>query len=134
MNMSSCASRYVLFVTTTIVALASVPVTVRGQSFADFVPVTDEMLQEPDPADWPMWRRTLDSWGYSPLDQVDRQNVGNLRLVWSRALGAGSQEGTPLVYGGVMYMPNPEDVIQAIDAVTGDLIWEYRSPLPENAT
>ena len=132
MNMSSCASRYVLFVTTTIVALASVPVTVRGQSFADFVPVTDEMLQEPDPADWPMWRRTLDSWGYSPLDQVDRQNVGNLRLVWSRALGAGSQEGTPLVYGGVMYMPNPEDVIQAIDAVTGDLIWEHRRQLPDD--
>jgi len=132
MNMNSCASRYVLFVTTTIVALTSVSVTVRGQSFADFVPVTDEMLQEPDPADWPMWRRTLDSWGYSPLDQVDRQNVGNLRLVWSRALGAGIQSGTPLVYGGVMYMPNPEDVIQAIDAVTGDLIWEHRRQLPDD--
>ena len=132
MNMSSCASRYVLFVTTTIVALTSVSVTVRGQSFADFVPVTDEMLQEPDPADWPMWRRTLDSWGYSPLDQVDRQNVGNLRMVWSRALGAGIQSGTPLVYGGVMYMPNPEDVIQAIDAVTGDLIWEHRRQLPDD--
>ena len=132
MNMSSCASRYVLFVTTTIVALTSVSVTVRGQSFADFVPVTDEMLQEPDPADWPMWRRTLDSWGYSPLDQVDRQNVGNLRLVWSRALGSGIQSGTPLVYGGVMYMPNPEDVIQAIDAVTGDLIWEHRRQLPDD--
>ncbi len=34
----------------------------------DFVPVTDAMLQDPAPEDWLMWRRTLDSWGYSPLD------------------------------------------------------------------
>src|SRR5690606_14605705 len=38
-------------------------------------PVTDEMLRDPDPADWLMWRRTLDGWGYSPLDQIDRENV-----------------------------------------------------------
>ncbi len=42
---------------------------------SDFIPVTDSMLQNPDPADWLMWRRTLDGWGYSPLDQVDRENV-----------------------------------------------------------
>ena len=46
-----------------------------AQSGGDFVPVTDAMLQDPDPADWLMWRRTLDSWGYSPRDQIDRQNV-----------------------------------------------------------
>ena len=39
---------------------------------------------------------------------------------------AGEQEAAALAYGGVLYMPNPRDVIQAIDAVTGDLIWEYR--------
>ena len=106
----------------------------RAQSSSDFVPVTDAMLQNPDPADWLMWRRTLDSWGYSPLDQIDRDNVGDLRLVWSRALNApGRQQGTPLVYDGVMYMPNPNNVIQAINAVTGDLIWEYRRPLPADA-
>ena len=48
-----------------------------------------------------------------------RENVGDLRMVWSRALHPGTQEGTPLAYGGVLYMPNPRDVIQAIDAVTG---------------
>ena len=61
--------------------------------------------------------------GYSPLDQIDRGNVGDIRMVWTRALGPGLQQGTPLVYDGVMYMPNPRDVIQALDAVTGDLIW-----------
>ena len=97
-----------------------------------FTPVTDAMLQDPAPGDWLMWRRTLDGWGYSPLDQIDRGNVGELRMVWSRALTAGNQQGTPLVYDGVLYMPNPRDVIQAIDAVTGDLLWEYRRPRPDD--
>ena len=97
-----------------------------------FTPVTDAVLQNPAPADWLMWRRTLDGWGYSPLDQIDRENVDALRMVWSRALGPGLQQGTPLVYNGMMYMPNPRDVIQAIDAVTGDLKWEYRRDLPDD--
>ena len=103
-----------------------------AQPSGDFVPVTDAMLQDPDPADWPMWRRTLDSWGYSPLEQIDRDNVDALRMVWSRALAPGLQQGTPLVYDGIMYMPNPRDVIQAIDAGTGDLVWEYRRSLPDD--
>ena len=99
---------------------------------ADFAPVTDAMLSDPAPGDWLMWRRTLDGWGYSPLDQIDRGNVGDLRMVWSRSLTAGSQQGTPLAYGGTLYMPNPNDVLQAIDAVTGDLRWEYRRPIPDD--
>ena len=100
------------------------------QADGDFVPVTDAMLEDPDPANWMMWRRTLDSWGYSPLDQVDRDNVRELRLVWSRPLADGIQEGTPLVYEGVMFFPNPNDITQAMDAATGDLIWEYARDLP----
>jgi len=65
---------------------------------AEFTPVTDAMLADPDPADWPMWRRTLDNWGYSPLDEIDRRNV-----------------------------------TQAFDAATGDLRWEYRRRVPEDA-
>ena len=95
-------------------------------------PVTDEELQDPSPDDWLMWRRTLDGWGYSPLDRIDRQNVGALRMVWSRALTGGRQQGTPLVHDGVMYMPNPNDVIQAIDAVSGDLLWEHRREVPDD--
>jgi len=101
-----------------------------GAQSGGFVPVTDEMLENPAPADWPMWRRTQNHWGYSPLDQINRENVGRLRLVWTRPLETGVQEGTPLVYDGVLYFPHPFDVTQAIDAVTGDLIWEYRRPMP----
>ena len=97
------------------------------------VPITDAILQDPAPDDWLMWRRTLNGWGYSPLDEVDRDNVGTLRMVWSRALGTGLQQGTPLVYDDVMYMPNPSDVIQALDAATGDLAWEYRRQWPDDA-
>ena len=93
-------------------------------------PVTDAMLQDPDPADWLMWRRTLNHWGHSPLGQIDGDNVAELQLVWSRPLHSGIQEGTPLVYGGVLYFPNPSDVVQAMDAVTGELLWEYARALP----
>ncbi|MCY4029874.1 MAG: PQQ-binding-like beta-propeller repeat protein, partial [Acidobacteria bacterium] len=95
-------------------------------------PVTDAMLQDPAPEDWLMWRRTLDGWGYSPLDEIDRENVGTLRMVWSRGLGLGLQQGTPLVHDGVLYMPNPQDVVQAIDAASGDLRWEYRRDRPDD--
>ena len=95
-----------------------------------FVPVTDAMLAKPDPANWMMWRRTLDSWGYSPLNQINRTNVAQLRLAWSRGMADGNtQESTPLVYDGVMYLPNSGDYIQALDAKNGDFIWDYQRKL-----
>src|SRR3990172_12990828 len=97
-----------------------------------FVPVTDAMLQKPDPANWLMWRRTLDSWGYSPLNQINRNNVSQLRLAWTRGMAAGNtQEPTPLVYNGVMYLPHSGDYIQALDAKSGDFIWDYQRKLAE---
>src|SRR5688500_18621945 len=94
-----------------------------------FVPVEDEMLWKPDPANWLSWRRTLDSHGFSPLDQVNRNNVSKLQMVWTRPMGTGNQESTPLVYNGVMYVPNSGDYIQAFDAKTGAPIWENRRDL-----
>ena len=129
---SRFAASFVAIALVATVSLAAVAPPAAAQTADDFVPVTDAMLQDPDPADWPMWRRTLDGWGYSPLDQVTRGNVGDLRLAWSRALMAGTQEVTPLAYDGVLYMPNGSDVIQAIDAATGDLLWEYRRDLPDD--
>ncbi len=71
--------------------------------FENFTPVTDAMLQNPDPADWLMWRRTLNSWGHSPLDQINADNVDELRMVWIRGLDDGIQEGTALVHDGIMF-------------------------------
>ena len=81
---------------------------------------------------WLTWRRTANGWGYSPLDRIDRDNVHQLRMVWSRGLAPGRQEGTPLAYDGVLYVPQANDVIEAIDAVTGDLKWQHRRDLPDD--
>ena len=120
-------------VVTVIAMLSLSPAIVLAQPAApaSIVPVTDAILQNPSPDDWLMWRRTLDGWGYSPLDQINRDNVGQIRMIWTRALSGGMQQGTPIAYNGVLYMPNPRDVIQAIDAVSGDLIWEHRREVPE---
>ena len=123
----------------TMLALAAVFLadgrSIRAQGRAGrFVPVTDAILQKPSPSDWLMWRRTLDGWGYSPLNQIKRNNVAQLRMVWTRGMAPGStQESTPLVYDGVMYLPNSGDYIQALDAKTGDLIWDYQRQLAEGA-
>ena len=103
-----------------------------AQTAAPFVPVTDAMIQDPDPKDWLTWRRTLDSWGDSPLDQIDRGNVEQLRMVWVRPLDAGHQEGTPLVHNGVMYFPGPSDAITAMDAASGDVLWIHKRELPKD--
>jgi alcohol dehydrogenase (cytochrome c) len=93
--------------------------------------VSEEMLRNPPPGDWLNWRRTDDNWGYSTLAEINKQNVNQLQLAWSWAMDdTGANETAPLVHDGIMYLPNPRGVIQALDAATGDLIWEYR-PAPE---
>ena len=114
-----------------IAAVLALAATCTVAAERDLVPVTDAMLADPDPADWLMWRRTADSWGYSPLDRIDRRNVRRLELAWSIDLDAApSQEGIPLVYDGVLYFPGPMDVITAHEAATGAQLWEYRRALP----
>jgi alcohol dehydrogenase (cytochrome c) len=112
------------------VAVTFAPLAV-AQTDRPFVPVTDAMLQNPDSGDWLMWRRTLDGWGYSPIEQIDARNVESLELVWQKPMGTGIQEATPLVYDGVMYVPNNGDYIQAFDAASGAAIWEYKRVYPE---
>jgi len=118
--------------TRTIAAAALLCTGLAQASDTPFVPVTDAMIQHPDPKDWLSWRRTLDSWGYSPLKEIDKANVNQLRLVWVRPLDAGHQEGTPLVHDGVMYFPGPGDVITALDAASGDVLWQYKRDRPKD--
>jgi alcohol dehydrogenase (cytochrome c) len=95
-----------------------------------FTPITDQILQNPPPADWLSWRRTLDGHGYSPLAQINRTNVKDLKLAWVMAMHEGSNQTTPLVHDGVMYLIHPGNILQAIDAASGDLIWEYAYSFP----
>jgi glucose dehydrogenase len=92
-----------------VVASACVPALLLAQP-RTFVPVTSEMLLNPSPNDWLMYNRTYDSQRYSPLKQIDKSNVDQLRMVWTRGQGAGAQEGIPLVHNGVMYLMAPGSI------------------------
>ena len=96
-----------------------------------FVPVTQAMQIDPDPADWLHLSRTYDQHRFSPLSQINKGNVAQLRMAWSRGLPEGTQESTPIVYRGVMYVIAPGASLQALDASNGDLIWEYQRDYAE---
>lgn len=96
-----------------------------NQVVAPFSPVTDAMLNDPPAEDWLSWRRTLDGQGYSPLGQIDRSNVADLKLAWVLTMHEGSNQTTPLVYDGIMFLAHPDNRIQALDAASGELIWQY---------
>jgi alcohol dehydrogenase (cytochrome c) len=101
-------------------------ITIAGE-VKNYVPVTDAMLRNPDPGDWLVIRRDYRASNYSPLNQITRDNVKNLRLVWSWAMSeGGTNQPAPLVHNGVIYLNNPGNIIQALDGKTGDVIWENR--------
>ena len=104
--------------------------TIAPHPLATYAPVTDAVLRHPDPSDWVMMRGNYEGWGFSSLDQINKTNVKGLQLVWARAMETGINEATPVIHNGVMFLGNPNDVIQAIDAASGDLLWEYRRTLP----
>jgi alcohol dehydrogenase (cytochrome c) len=110
-------------------AIASGPrgLTVVGE-VKNYVPVTDAMLRDPDPGDWLMIRRNYQAWSHSPLTQINTTNVKQLQLVWSWAMNdsTAANEPTPIVHNGVMFLANPGNIVQALDARTGELIWENR--------
>jgi len=88
-------------------------------------PVTDAMLADPPPGEWLMWRRTYDGWGFSPLRQITRKNVGTLQVAWSWSMTSGAMEATPIVHDGVLFIQNYGDNVEALNAETGDLLWRY---------
>jgi len=95
-------------------------------------PVTDAAIVKPSPGDWLTWRRTYDDLGFSPLTQINKRNVGDLRVAWSWSLPNGPNEATPLVHDGVLFVHSFGDKVQALDAVTGDLLWQYSRELPKD--
>src|SRR6185295_743865 len=88
----------------------------------NYKPVTEEMLRNPSPDDWLSFSRTMDAQRFSPLKQINKQNVGKLGLAWARGLPPGTTEGIPIVHDGVMYLVVPGAIVQALDATNGDLI------------
>ena len=90
--------------------------------------VTDETLRNPPAEDWLMWRRTVDGWAHSPLDQINKDNVDQLSMAWAIGMGPGMQQVTPLVHNGVMYLAHVGNTVQAVDATNGDLNLGVQAP------
>ncbi len=99
--------------------------TVPGE-VKNYTNVTDAMLRNPDPGDWIMIRHDYHANNYSLLNQINTQNVKELQLQWVWAMNEGTNQVAPLVHNGTMFINNPGNIVQALDARTGNLIWENR--------
>ena len=99
----------------------------------NFKDISDKDINYPEENDWTSWRRTPLGFGYSPLEQINKDNVQKLKLSWSLTMNEGSNQGTPLISQGVMFLTHPGNMIQAINAANGKLIWEYKYPYPKDS-
>jgi alcohol dehydrogenase (cytochrome c) len=120
-------------------AEAPVPPTPRGVvvpgEVKNYMPVTDAMLRNPDPSDWLIIRHDYHATNYSTLNQINTGNVKDLELQWVWAMNEGTNQPAPVVHNGVMYLNNPGNIVQALDARKGDLIWENRiGPTPTGSS
>jgi alcohol dehydrogenase (cytochrome c) len=116
--------------TAAVMAFAA-PTLLRSQS--SWRPVTAERVQHPDDADWVSFRRTYDGKGYSPLAQINRTNVGQLRSVWSYSVPDNSRWfPTPIVVNGLMYVVEGGGRVLCFSAATGDLVWIHERAYPQD--
>ena len=111
-------------------AEAATPPTPRGLTVPGevkaYTNITDAMLRNPDPSDWIMLRHDYHASDYSPLNQINTSNVKDLQLAWVWAMNEGTNQAAPVVHNGIMFINNPGNIVQALDARTGELIWENR--------
>src|SRR5438105_15141556 len=101
----------------------------------NYSPVTAQRLENPEPSNWMLYRRTYDGQGYSPLDQINSSNVKNLTPAWTFATGqVEGHQAPPIVNNGVMFVATPGNQLLALEASTGNLLWRYKRSFPEDMT
>jgi len=118
------------------VALAAVALagySMAGSAAADGPGAIDQARLEAADSDadnWLGYGRTYDEQRFSPLEQINAANVGELSVAWALELDTNrGQEGTPIVVDGVMYTSTAWSKVVAVDAATGKLLWQFD---PEN--
>jgi alcohol dehydrogenase (cytochrome c) len=117
----------------TIAPASATPAVPTPEVLQKYSPVTTARLRQPEDGNWLLFRRTYDGWGYSPLSQITPANAGRLQLVWSFATGqVEGHQAPPIVNDGVMFVATPGNQVIAIEAATGNLLWRYRRPLPDD--
>ena len=105
----------------------------KNKVLENFNNISDKDINYPEENDWTSWRRTPLGHGYSPLKQINKENVKKLRLAWSLTMNDGSNQGTPLISQGIMILTHPGNMVQALNAENGKLIWEYRYTYPKDS-
>jgi len=110
-----------------------VPTLVSAQAATDsYSNVTDARLINPEERNWLSYRGNLEGWGFSTLDEITVDNVANLEPVWTFSTSVlGGHESPPIVNDGVMFVTTPGNLLYAIDADSGDLLWRYQHDLPQ---
>jgi alcohol dehydrogenase (cytochrome c) len=120
------ASRFIRRVMGSIVLTAVAFLIATGTAIAEApLPGTE------DPNNWPQYNRTFNGWRYSPLDQINKTNVYNLKVAWIHQgvdITHGIQE-TPIVIDGVIYSITAGNRVAALDGKTGKDIWRYQPRL-----
>ena len=92
-----------------------------------YTPVSNADLASPPDGDWLHWRGSPGSNGFSPLSQINTENVHRLQLAWVWALPDGSRYRTaPLERSGILFLTTAGGSVQVLDATDGTLLWEYR--------
>lgn len=114
-----------------IFVMGLLPCLVTAQGIGNSRLVTDERLLNPEPENWLMYRRTYNSWGFSPLEQINTTNVKKLVPAWRLSTDVtDGHQSPPIVNNGIMFVTTPYNHVLAVDAKTGKLLWRYRRQLP----
>jgi alcohol dehydrogenase (cytochrome c) len=93
----------------------------------NYVSVTDDMLKNPDPGDWLMIRHDYHATNSSPLKEITPANVKDLQLVYMHPMReGGTNQPAPIAHNGIIYLANTQGILQAINGVTGKIIWETK--------
>lgn len=93
--------------------------------------VTDAMIAAGVGDEWLTYGGGYDEQRFSPLDQVNAENVGQLGLAWFADLDtARGQEATPLMHDGTLYVSTAWSMVKAYDAKTGELKWAFDPEVP----
>ena len=96
--------------------------------------ITDQRiinLESEEPGNWLSHGRTYEETRFSPLTQINKQNVSNLGLAWYKDMGTNrAQESTPIIVDDIMYLTSSWSIVYAIDARTGETLWRYDPEVP----
>jgi quinoprotein glucose dehydrogenase len=128
------------------IGLFAAPHMDHAQAAVGSLPPATMSMDDPSPmktgADWPAYGGSFSARRYSPLDQINRDNVKSLTRVWDyhtgdlpvkQTKGTYGDENTPLKVGNMVYVCTPKDIVIALDAANGKQLWRFDPEVPDSS-